>query len=141
MRPRTRTAGHGLGRRRSRLTPIGLALVAVAAGSCDTGPSAGDIVFNLTTPNQDDGAVQFRITSVAPAAIAAVSAECGGCQVFTAALGDTEMRGVLLGDVVAGAALRVTVSDRKAEGYVATVVAVSDRQYALRSVIGYTLAQ
>jgi hypothetical protein len=116
-------------------------MLALAATSCDSGPSAGDIVFNLTTPNQDDGAVQFRITSVAPATIASVIAECGGCQVFSQAVSDTEMRGVLLGNVVAGAALRVMVSDRKDAGYAATVEAVSDRQYDLRSAIGYTLTQ
>jgi hypothetical protein len=118
---------------------IGLILAALAAGSCDGGPSAGDIVFDLTTPNQDDGAVQFRLTSVAPGTIASVTAECAGCQVFTQAVSDTELRGVLLGDVVAGAALRVTVSDRKAAGYAAAVVAASNRQYAVRPAAGYTL--
>lgn len=123
---------------RPRVT-IGLLLAALVAGSCDGGPSAGDIVFDLTTPNQDDGAVQFRLTSVAPATIASVTAECAGCQVFTQAVNDTEVRGVLLGNVVAGAALRVTVSDRKAAGYAAAVVAVSNRQYAVRPAAGYTL--
>ena len=124
---------------KSRLT-LGLLLAVLAAGSCDSGPSAGDLVFDLTTPNQDDGAIQFRLTSVAPAAIADVAAECTGCQVFTRAVSDTEVRGVLLGTVVPGPALRVTVSDRKAAGYAAAIVAVSDRQYGLRSAAGYTLA-
>lgn len=120
---------------------VSVMLGAALVGSCDGGPSAGDLVFGLTTPNQDDGAVQFRITSVAPAAIVDVAAECTGCQVFALAVSDTEMRGVLLGSVVAGPALRVTVSDRKDAGYAATVTAVSDRQYNLRSVVGYTLRQ
>jgi len=142
MRPRvTRNDADGHGRARMRSGVVaGLVLVALAAGSCDSGPSAGDLVFNLTTPNQDDGAVQFRLTSVAPAAIVDVAAECQGCQVFTQAVSDTEVRGVLLGTVVPGAALRVTVSDRKAAGYAATVAAVSNRQYGLRSAVGYTLA-
>lgn len=118
---------------------MGMMLAVLAVAGCDGGPSAGDLVFNLTTPNQDDGAVQFLLTSVAPATIADVSAECGGCQVYTQAVNDTEVRGVLLGNIVAGAALRVTVSDRKAAGYAATVVAVSNRQYILRSKAGYTL--
>jgi hypothetical protein len=118
---------------------LGLILAALATGSCDGGPSAGDVVFNLTTPNQDDGAVQFRITSVAPATIAGVTAECAGCQVFTETVNETEVRGVLLGSVVAGGVLRVTVSDRRAAGYAAAVVAVSNRQYAVRPAAGYTL--
>ena len=125
---------------RPRIT-LGIALAVLAGAGCDSGPSAGDLVFDLTTPNQDDGAIQFRLTSVAPAAIVDVAAECGGCQVFTQAVSDTEVRGVLLGNVVPGAALRVTVSDRKAAGYAATVVAISNRQYGLRSAAGYTLAQ
>jgi len=112
----------------------------VAAGSCDSGPKAGDIVFDLQTPNQNDGAIQFRITSTAPATIAAVAAECTGCQVFAESVSETEVRGVLLGTVVPGPALRVTVSDRSAlQSYLATVVAVSDRQYAIRSTAGYIL--
>lgn len=119
---------------------MGVRVAALVIGSCDGGPSAGDIVFDLATPNQNDGAVLFRITSVAPATIAGVAAECAGCQVFSVAVSDTEVRGVVLGTVVAGPVLRVTVSDRKDAGYAATVTAVSDRQYDLRSVVGYRLA-
>lgn len=119
---------------------VSVIVAAAVVGSCD-GPSAGDIVFELTTPNQNDGAIQFTITSVAPAAIVDVAAECTGCQVFTVPVSETEVRGVLLGTVVAGPALRVTVSDRKDVGYAATVLAVSDRQSNLRSVVGYTLRQ
>jgi len=112
----------------------------VAAGSCDSGPKAGDIVFDLQTPNQDDGAVQFRITSTVPATMSAVAAECTGCQVFAEVVSETEIRGVLLGTVVPGPALRLTVSDRGTPlSYSATVVAVSDRQYAIRSTGGYLL--
>lgn len=132
MRPRTTVRLGAL---------VSVTLAAVLVGSCDGGPSAGDIVFQLVTPNQNDGAVQFKLTSVAPAALVDVAAECAGCQVFTVAVSDTEVRGVLLGNVVAGPALRVTVSDRKDAGYAATVVAVADRQSNLRSVVGYTLRE
>jgi hypothetical protein len=127
---------------RARRVTLGALLVGllVTAGSCDSGPKAGDVVFDLQTPNQDDGAIQFRITSTAPATMSAVAAECAGCQVFAEAVSETEIRGVLLGTVVPGPALRVTVSDRSAlQAYSATVVAVSDRQYAIRATGGYTL--
>jgi hypothetical protein len=116
-------------------------LGALVTGSCDSGPAAGDIVFDLTTPNRDDGAVQFTLTAVAPDSIVAVAADCVGCRVFTQAVDGVEVRGVLLGTVVAGPALRVTVSDRRSAGYAATVVAVSDRDYVLRPTVGYALTQ
>jgi len=113
----------------------------VVLGGCDSGPKAGDLVFDLTTPNQDDGAIQFRLTATAPASLVSLAAECAGCLVYAEAVSDTEIRGVLLGTVVPGPVLRVTVSDRGSpQSYVATVVAVSDRQYALRSSSGYSLA-
>ena len=121
-----------------RTMVVGLALAALSG--CDSGPKAGDIVFDLQTPNQDDGAIQFRLTSVAPASLAGVAAECPGCQVFIEVVNDAEIRGMLLGTVVPGPALRVTVSDRgKPQLYAATVVAVSNRQYAIRSTSGYVL--
>jgi hypothetical protein len=123
------------------MSTVALLVAIVGLGGCDSGPKAGDLVFDLTTPNQDDGAIQFRITATAPASLVSLAAECAGCLVYAEAVSDTEIRGVLLGTVVPGPALRVSVSDRGSpQSYVATVVAVSDRQYAVRSSIGYSLA-
>jgi len=107
---------------------------------CDSGPKAGEVVFNLTTPNQDDGAVQFRLTTAAPNTLDGVTAACAGCQVFTEVVSATEIRGVLIGNVVPGEALRVLVSDRKAtQTYVGLVVATASRTYGLRGASGYAL--
>jgi hypothetical protein len=120
--------------------PILPALVAAAA-ACAAGPEAGDLTFDLATPNQDDGAIQFVITATPPEGVVTVRAACTGCRVFTAALNDTEIRGVLTGTVVPGAALSVTVTDmRKTELYAAQVVAVATRAYALRTAEGYALS-
>jgi hypothetical protein len=113
--------------------------LALCAGllACESGP--GELVFQLATPNQDDGAIQFTIRATEPATVSAVSAACTGCEVFSESVSDTEIRGVLIGTVVAGPALRVTVSDRGAQGYSATVVAAASQSYALRNAGGYAL--
>jgi hypothetical protein len=119
-----------------------LALTLASLATCDSGPQAGEIVFELSTPYQDDGAVQFRVTSLAPEMVDAVAAACVGCRVFVEVVSQTEIRGVLVGDVVPGAALRVTVSDRKARAaYAAEVVAVASRTYVLRAPSGYVLTR
>jgi len=100
----------------------------------------GEVTFDLTTPNQDDGAIQFVVTAVEPATLLAVNAACTGCTVYAIPTGETEIRGVLTGPVVPGAALRVTVSDvGNRSAYAATVVAVANRAYAVRSIEGYGL--
>jgi len=117
-----------------------VALAILGLGGCDSGPKAGEVVFDLTTPNQNDGAIQFRLTAVAPNTLDGVTAGCAGCQVFTEAVSETEIRGVLIGNVVPGEALRVLVSDRKArQAYTGQLVAVASRTYVLGTTIGYTL--
>jgi hypothetical protein len=116
----------------------GLALVAGLL-TCGGDPPAGDVVFALATPNQDDGAVQFSVRAVEPNTVSAVTALCGGCQVYSQVMSDTEIRGVLVGDVVAGPVLSVTVSDRGADAYAASVVSAASRTYSLRAVAGYVL--
>lgn len=119
---------------------LGLVLALVIPGGCDSGPKAGDVVFNLTTPNQDDGAIQFRLTAAAPNTLDGVAAACAGCQVFSEVVSDTEIRGVLIGNVVPGEVLRVLVSDRKTtRTYVGLVVAAASRTYGLRGASGYAL--
>jgi len=126
------------GTRTARTIVAAVALLAL--GGCDSGPKAGEIVFDLATPNQNDGAIQFRLTTAAPNTLDGVTAGCTGCQVFTEAVSETEIRGVLIGNVVPGEALRVLVSDRKArQVYVGQVVAVASRTYVLGTTIGYAL--
>jgi hypothetical protein len=127
--------------RAARVRILGVIAALLMLGSCDSGPKAGEIVFVLTTPNQDDGALQFRLTAAEPNTLDGVAAGCAGCRVFTEVVSETEIRGVLTGDVVPGDALRVLVSDRKArQAYGGQVVAVASRTYLLRSTTGYGLA-
>jgi hypothetical protein len=126
--------------RAARVRILGVIGALLMVGSCDGGPKAGEIVFVLATPNQDDGALQFRVTAAEPNTLGGVAAGCAGCQVFTEVVSETEIRGVLIGDVVPGDALRVLVSDRKArQAYAGQVVAVASRTYALGSSSGYAL--
>jgi hypothetical protein len=119
---------------------LGAALALAAVLGCDSGPKAGEVVFELTTPNQNDGAIQFRLTAAPPNTLEGVTAGCPGCQVFTEVVSAAEIRGVLIGDVVPGEALRVMVSDRKAEAaYAGQLVAAASRTYTLRNTSGYAL--
>lgn len=120
-----------------RLVP----LVLIAALSCsDGGPQAGSLTFDLVTPRADDGAVQFKVTTVTPNTVTGVSAACTGCNIFSEAVSDTEIRGVVTGQLSAGALISVGVSDVKSsESFTAQVVAVASRDYALRPASNYSL--
>ncbi len=109
------------------------ALVALALAGCG-GPEAGELVIDLTTPNNDDGAIQFTITATPGKEVASVTAACTGCQVFTRSVSVTELRGIITGPITRGSVLRVTVSDiGKPEAYTARVLQVASRSYDLRS--------
>jgi hypothetical protein len=119
-----------------------LGFVVTALVSCgDGGPQAGSITLQLATPNQDDGAVQFRITATAPNIINSVSALCAGCRLFDERVSDTEILGIVTGNVSAGDFLSVSVSDVKTPSlYSGSVRSVAARDYSLRLANGYTLS-
>ncbi len=123
---------------RPQFLAVFLGLVVAA---CSSGPEPGDLTFELTTPNTDDGAVQFRLTSTLPNTLTGVSASCADCNVFSEATSDTEILGVITGEVRAGRLVRVSVSDvQTPEAYTATVVAVASRDFGLRSAAQYRLS-
>ncbi len=124
---------------RYRVAVVALALGAAVA--CDSGPQAGEITLDLVTPNQNDGAIQFTVMSGANEILAAVAAACAGCQVYSQTVSETEIRGVVVGTIGAGALLRVTVSDVKAKMYEGAVVAVAASDYSLRAASAYSLAR
>ncbi|MBI4421272.1 MAG: hypothetical protein HY560_10635 [Gemmatimonadetes bacterium] len=125
-------------RRRSLVLGVTLA---VLAASCKEGPVAGELAVNLTTPNSDDGAIQFAATAVTPNTISGITSACSGCKLFVQKVSDTEYKGVVTGDLTAGTLFRVGVSDTKAEMvYAVQVVAVSSRTFVLRSQSGYSVA-
>lgn len=122
-------------------TLVATALLAAVVGSCDSGPVAGDVQFDLTTPRSDDGAIAFDVFATSPQTLAGVTALCGGCRAFVATVADTEIRGIVTGSITAGPVFSVTVSDtRKPSDYTAEVLDVSTRAFLTHSLIGYTLA-
>lgn len=120
---------------------LAIVALAVVAGSCNSGPVAGDVPFDLTTPRSDDGAIAFDVLATAPQTLASVTALCAGCRAFVVAVADTELRGIVTGSIAAGPVFSVTVSDtRKPSDYTAKVLDVSTRAFQTHSVSGYALA-
>ena len=108
-------------------------------GSCKEGPKAGEIEVVLATPNSDDGAVQFTATTTPPYAITAASAACAGCKLFLVKLNDTQYRGVVTGNVVAGPLMRLSVPDTRAKAsYTIQLNSIATRTFAVRSINGYS---
>lgn len=126
--------------RTAALAPLLLFLVACGSGS-STGASGGNepaapgwLTVQLTTPNTDDGAVQFRITGPA---VDSVVAESGYDGFGVAANGVADL--VLAGTITTGNVARFRVADvNRATSYSVSVVAVAQAgSYALRNTSGY----
>lgn len=116
-----------------------LGCLILALGSCKEGPKAGELEVLLSTPNSDDGAVQFTATAVAPLAITGGTPACSGCKLFLVKISDTQYRGVVTGNIVTGALLRLSVPDiRSKSSYAIQLNSVATRAFALRSVNGYS---
>src|SRR5690349_8880465 len=88
-----------------------LGLAALALATCDSGPNAGAITFDLTSPFNSDGAIQFIATATAPDSIVGVTPACSGCQVFIARVSAGAVRGVVTGDITAGPLVHLGVTD------------------------------
>jgi len=117
---------------------IGGALLALA---CLDGPTPGEVTLALQTPNQDDGAVSFRITVSAPNEVTGVTATCDSCLAFVSRVSATELRGIITGNVAAGPVARVSVLDGSPnQAYRVQVLEAASRTYAPRDVTGYTLS-
>ena len=128
--------------KRTMLTLVGLSLALLAAScSKDSGPTAGEFNVSLTTPNSDDGAIQFTATASTPATITSLGTACTGCKLFVVRVSDNLYRGVLTGQLAAGTLFHIGVSDTKiASSYSVTIDAVSTRAHAVRgSALGYSI--
>ncbi|HEX9691596.1 MAG TPA: hypothetical protein VGA22_05820 [Gemmatimonadales bacterium] len=124
---------------RGSRSAVAIALVSLLAHGCDLGPPAGEIVFTLDGP-QPVAAVQFRVVAGEPETIDTVTAACTNCAVYMVRNGDREVRGVLVGDLSAGEALSVLVSNREAvDLYTATVAGVALADFTLIASAGFTL--
>lgn len=117
----------------------GLAL-ALLTMSCKEGPTAGEFAVNLTTPFNDDGAIQFTANATTPEIITAISGACSGCKLFLVKVTDGQYKGVLTGQINAGTLFRVGVSNNKVTGSYSVIInSVSNRTFQLRSSTGYSV--
>ena len=116
----------------------GLLLLLLA--SCDGGPKAGELVLELTTPRQDDGAIAFTVTAAEGVEIVSLAPACDGCQAFSHLVSATELRGVVIGELAAGAIARLHVSDmRDPVRYTVAIREVARRDVSLTSAAPYQL--
>ncbi len=88
-----------------------LAALSAVLLSCDSGPQAGELAFELVSPAADDRAIMFEVTAVEPATVEGLSAACSGCQVFWHKVSDARLKGILIGPFGVGPVGRVSVSD------------------------------
>jgi hypothetical protein len=124
--------------RHRHLTALTLGL-ALLGQSCKEGPKAGELQVDLTTPNSDDGAVQFTAIAAATFTLSGATAACSGCKLFVVKVSDSQYKGVVTGNIGAGALLRLGVSDtRKPANYSIVINAVSSRTFVIRSASGYS---
>jgi hypothetical protein len=122
------------------LAVLGVGLAMLAAGCSKDGPTAGDLVVTLNTPNSDDGAIMFAATAPASETITGVSSPCGGCKLFLEKVSATQYKGVVTGTIPAGALFRVSVSDNNnPTDYSVQILAVSSQTSVLRNTSGYSV--
>ncbi|HKC41161.1 MAG TPA: hypothetical protein VKC15_16590 [Gemmatimonadales bacterium] len=115
--------------------------VGLSCGGKDgTGPVAGDLKVQLTSPNSGaDSAIVFTITSPAPLTSATPGA---GLRLFAQPLGGTATRFVLVGRLFTSTTiLTIGVADVNAVGqYSGSIGGVAQPNYALRALLPGTYA-
>lgn len=136
-----RMANNHPGRR--AVAALAVVVLAACGGASPTGPStptpppvlatAGVLTMELTTPNANDGAVQFAVSGPAVDSIRPI-----GYEGTTAALAG-QSQAILTGALTTGAVARVYIRDiAKANEYRAWVVAAASRgNYQLQDVGNY----
>jgi hypothetical protein len=122
---------------RSLLFLLGSLSVLAGCSHETTGPTAGALTANLTTPNNDDGAVLFTVSGGPVDSVVA-----GGHRVYSAILDATSLRVVVIGDVSSGALATIYIPDtRLAANYSVTVNQVAaSASYAQRDPASYALS-
>lgn len=123
----------------NRTLRLGSLALALLVSSCKEGPTAGQFAVNLTTPNSDDGAIQFTADATSPATITSVGSSCNGCKLFLVKVNDNQYKGVLTGQISAGTLFRIGASDTKGK-YFVTINAVASRTYVVRNTAPYSVA-
>ncbi len=125
-------------KRAGRILLLAVLVAGVATcGKSSTGPTAGTVKVQLTTPNTGDGAIVLSVTG--PAALTSATAG-GGVRVFAQPLGTTT-KFALTGTLTTGVTiLTVGITDvSQAGSYSATVLQVAASTFQLRNLAGYSL--
>ncbi len=124
----------------SRRASLALFALMLGAGACD-GPNPRELFFDLVTPNGDDGAIHFAITTTPGYDVMDLEAACVGCRIFTRPVDERQTLGIVTGPIVAGEFLRAVVSDGgRPIAVTVTIVQVASRTYELRALSGYSVS-
>lgn len=124
---------------RSRLG-AGVAIAWLAALGCIQEPAPRELTLSLLTPNADDGAVRFTVSTAAPNRIVSATAACEGCKVFYHAVSEVEFRVIVTGPLRPGPIARLLVSDAApVSAYRIDVQEVAARNFQIRQPTGYTV--
>jgi len=118
------------------VTVLALMVLGVSCGKSGTGPVAGNLQVQLTSPNSGaDSAIVFTITS--PAALTSVTAGAG-LRVFAQPLGGTTTRFAITGRLTtATTILTIGVANvNAASQYSGTIQGVAQPSFALRALPG-----
>jgi hypothetical protein len=71
--------------------------------------------------------------------VSGATAACSGCKVFLVKVSESQYKGVVTGNIGAGALFRLGVSDtRKPTNYSVVINGVASRTFALRAASGYS---
>ncbi len=118
-----------------------LALVSIGmlALACD-GPTAGELTVDLVTPSSTDGAIFFKVEAAASKTVTSIAAACSDCGILTHTVSDSELYGVVTGQLGPGPLVTLTVSDvGSPDAYTLTILEIAGRDRRLRSSTGYEL--
>jgi len=116
---------------------VWLVLLSAVLGCEDSGPKAGPLKVNLTTPNNGgDGAI---LLTVSGPGVLAGAAPRAGLRLFARPF-TTVNKVALTGALTNGTILTIEVPDvSKASAYSATIQQVATPAYQLRALTGYSL--
>ncbi len=122
------------------LLRAGVVIASLAVGGCIEEPSPRELTLSLVTPNSDDGAVRFTVTTAAPNRIVSATAVCEGCKVFYHEVSEVEFRVIVTGPLRPGPVARLLVSDAAPVGaYRVDVQEVAARDFQTKKPTGYTV--
>ncbi len=118
---------------------LALTLLGLVAPACD-GPRAGEVSIDLITPNNNDGAILFKVKTPSSKDLGELTAACSGCQAFSFRVSENELYGVITGSLTSGPLARLAVSDVGVRSaYVVTIQEISGLDHRIRSDVGYEL--